>query len=65
MLVAEDLDLDVARLEDGLLDVDERVAEGAAGLALGALERGAELVFLWTRRMPLPPPPKAALISTG
>ena len=37
--IAEHLDLDVARLEDRLLDVDERVAEGALGLAPGALER--------------------------
>jgi hypothetical protein len=43
VLVTEDLDLDVARVHDRLLDVDGAVAEGAQRLAAGALQRGAEL----------------------
>jgi hypothetical protein len=43
VLVAEHLDLDVARPDDGLLDVDRVVAERAQGLAARALERGPEL----------------------
>jgi hypothetical protein len=41
--VAEHLDLDVARPDDRALEVHGVVAERAAGLALGAVERGGEL----------------------
>ena len=41
--VAEHLDLDVARPDDRLLEVDGVVAEGALGLALRALVGGDEL----------------------
>src|SRR5207245_9128835 len=41
--VGEDLDLDVARPRDGLLDVDAAVAEGGDGLALRGRERGVEV----------------------
>ena len=57
--VREHLDLDVPRVDDGLLEVERRVAEGGLGLALGGLERrraGASRVS--TRRMPRPPPPR-------
>ena len=64
--VGEDLDLDVARREHVFLDQHARVAEGARRLALRARERGLELrARSSTRRMPLPPPPATALISTG
>ena len=44
--VAEHLDLDVARPEDRLLEVDGVVAEGALGLALRALVGGHELLLV-------------------
>jgi hypothetical protein len=43
VVIAEDLDLDVARPLEVLLDVDVVVAEGAAASALRRLERGAGL----------------------
>ena len=43
--VAEDLDFDVARALDQLLDVDFGVAEGALGFAGGVAERGFELAL--------------------
>ena len=41
--VREDLHLDVARVDDGLLDEDGRVAEGALGLAHAGLDRLAQV----------------------
>ena len=41
--VGEDLHLDVARVDDGLLDEDGRVAEGALGLAHAGLDRLAQV----------------------
>ena len=41
---AQDLDLDVARPLEGLLQVDAVVAEGALGLAAGAVERALQVV---------------------
>ena len=41
--VGEDLHLDVARVDDGLLDEDRRVAEGALGLAHAGLDRLAQV----------------------
>jgi hypothetical protein len=55
----------VVRPDDVLLEVDGVVAEGAGGLAAGALEGGATPASSSTRRMPLPPPPAEALIITG
>ena len=40
--VGEHLDLDVPRVDHGLLEVERRVAEGRLGLALGGLERVAQ-----------------------
>ncbi len=40
--VGEHLDLDVPRVDHGLLEVERRVAEGGLGLALGGLERVAQ-----------------------
>src|SRR4029079_16194485 len=45
VLVAEHLDLDVARPDDRLLDVDGVVAERALGLALRARERRLQLLL--------------------
>ena len=42
LAVGEDLHLDVARLDDGLLDEDGRVAEGALALAHAGLDRLAQ-----------------------
>ena len=64
--VGEHLDLDVARLQHVLLDQHAVVAEARLRLALARGERGGEVARRWsTRRMPLPPPPALALISTG
>lgn len=38
ILVAEDLELDVARVDDGLLEVHAVVAKGGSSLALGLLD---------------------------
>jgi hypothetical protein len=43
--VRQDLDLDVARAHDGLLEEHRRVAEGAVGLAHRLFERGAQLLL--------------------
>src|SRR5450759_5845823 len=42
--VSEDLDLDVPRFREVLLEVDAPVAEGPLGLGLRELERGRELL---------------------
>ena len=63
--VAEHLDLDVARLQHVLLDQHVVVAEARLRLALARGERRLEVGAASTRRMPLPPPPALALISTG
>ena len=64
--VGEHLHLDVARVDDQLLDVDARVREVRLPLALRRLERALGLRRARrTSSMPLPPPPAAALISSG
>ena len=66
LAVGEHLDLDVARVLEELLHVDQVVAE--RGLRLRtcviaiALSRCASVC---TTRMPRPPPPPAALMITG
>ena len=66
VLVAQDLDLDVARILDQLLDIHLAAAEGALGFARCVADSGLQFVFvIQRRRMPLPPPPAAALSSTG
>src|SRR4028118_382585 len=55
MLVAQHLDLDVARLLDELLDEHAVVAEARQPLALGRLEPVAH-VPLAVRQPPAPPP---------
>ena len=64
--VADQLDLDVARPLDQLLDVDLGVAEGALGLARRVAQRGFQIAPRDPRaRMPLPPPPATALSRIG
>ena len=64
--VAEDLEFDMARIAEIFLDIDGVVAERglrlAARLADLAFELGPRSV---TTFMPRPPPPDAALTSTG
>ena len=60
------LDLDMARLVEIFLDIDRVVAEGGPGLGAGGGERvRAVRSALRATFMPRPPPPAAALISTG
>ena len=63
--VAEDLELDVARPREVLLDVDVAVAECRQRLAARELERARKSSASVATRMPLPPPPAAALMITG
>ena len=64
--IGQHLHFDVARALDVALDVDPAILEAALGLAARRLELarpGASAER--TMRMPRPPPPAAALISTG
>ena len=66
LAVAEHLEFDVARLGEILLQIDAVVAEG--GLGLGARRPMAHRrgrLGVRATFMPRPPPPAAALISTG
>jgi hypothetical protein len=65
VLVAEHLDLDVARRFDELLDEDAVVAEARQRLALHASKPSRTLLLVPGQRMPLPPPPAEAFIITG
>ena len=66
VLVAQHLDLDVARIGDEFLDEDAVVAEGDLGLRARARRKPSSTsARLWAMRMPLPPPPAEALIITG
>jgi hypothetical protein len=63
--VAEHLHLDVAR-RSMYFSISTRSSPNAGrGLALAARQRVLELLGRVDRRMPLPPPPATALISTG
>jgi hypothetical protein len=63
--VGEDLHLDVARFDHGLLDEDGRVAERPLGFAHAGGEASRRSRPTSTRRMPRPPPPATALTKTG
>jgi hypothetical protein len=64
--VAEHLEFDMPRMLDVALEDHARVAERAGRLALRRGQRVGEFGFsLRTMRMPLPPPPAAALIISG
>ena len=52
-------------LVEVLLDVDAVVAEGGLGLGARRRQRHAEVGGVCATFMPRPPPPAAALISTG
>ena len=65
VMVAEDLDLDVARAGEIFLEEDAAVAEGRLSLARGGFERGFEAGASGTTRMPRPPPPAAAFTRIG
>ena len=66
VLVAEHLHLDVARRVDEALHVDAVVAERALRLAPRRQRAAARISCSdSTSRMPLPPPPAAALSMTG
>ena len=63
--VARDLDFNVTRLLDHLFEVDFAVVKSAFRFA-GCFANGRfEFASESTRRIPLPPPPAAALSSTG
>ena len=64
--VGEHLDLDVARRDDRLLDVERAVAERGLRPRRAAVWNAASSSSgSSTRRMPLPPPPATAFSSTG
>ena len=63
--VGEHLHLDVSRILEVALDVDRRVGEVGLPLALGRLEARPASSSERTIFIPFPPPPAAALISTG
>ncbi len=66
VLVADELDLDVARPGEVALDVHLVAPEEALGFALRAGHGVVDVGFgFWTTFMPRPPPPKAALMHTG
>ena len=65
VLVAEDLDFDVAGAANKSFQEYRVVAERGSGFAAGFLELSGKLSGLSTTRMPRPPPPKAALMMSG
>jgi hypothetical protein len=65
MAVGKNLDFDMPRPGDVFLDQHAVIAEGRLCFAPAALQRLGELSARSTRRIPLPPPPATALMSTG
>ena len=65
MVVAQDLDLDVARTRHVALEEDPVVAEAAAASRRARRDGLVELGASVTMRMPLPPPPAAAFTISG
>ena len=65
VLVPEDLDLDVPGLADVPLQVQPPVAERGVGLSPGPGQRARRTASSSITDIPRPPPPAAALISTG
>ena len=64
--VGQDLDLDMARVGEVLLHIDRVVAERGSGLACAPSDQACDSSFVdCATFMPVPPPPAAALISTG
>jgi hypothetical protein len=65
LAVAEDLDLDVPRRGEVLLDVDLVVAEGGLGLDRAVWKAVSSSPSSRATFMPRPPPPAVALMMTG
>jgi hypothetical protein len=65
MRVAKHLDLNVARALHVLFDQHRVVAKAVDGFALARCSAASKSSALSTARMPLPPPPALALMSTG
>ena len=65
LLVAEHLDLDMARAEQRALDQETAVAERALGLGGGWRSAASSSSGARTIRMPRPPPPALALTISG
>ena len=63
--VAEHLEFDMARVGEIFFHVDGVVAERGSGFGRCLAHQTFELLFASTTFMPRPPPPEAALISTG
>ena len=63
--VGKDLHFDVARGRHIFFDQYAVVAEGGFRFALGAFQCRIKIGVASTRRMPLPPPPATAFMSTG
>ena len=63
--IARDLDFNVTRPLDHFFEIDFAVVKSTFGFAGGFANGGFEFSSVSTRRIPLPPPPAAALISTG
>ena len=63
--VGDDLDFDMTRRGDVFLDEDAAVAESGLRFTRREAEAFAQLGIAAGMRMPLPPPPAAALIITG
>ena len=64
LAVADHLHLDVARLREIFLEIDRVVAEGGRA-SVRAVRALGQIVGVRATFMPRPPPPAAALISTG
>ena len=64
-VVAQQLDLDVARVLDVALEVDAPSPKAAAASRAAPWTASLSSAASSTRRMPRPPPPAAALTSTG
>ena len=65
MIVGQNLHLDMSRAIEIALDVDGAVTEGRLCLGLRYWEHLQQLSSSQATRIPRPPPPATALISTG
>jgi hypothetical protein len=63
--VAEDLELDVARIAEIFFDIDGGVAESGLGFEPACIIWASSWSSDWTTFIPRPPPPEAALMITG
>jgi len=65
VFITDDLDLDVARVVQVFFDIERGVIERGFGFVLAKCELLFELGRVRSIRIPLPPPPAAALRMTG